>query len=215
MGAGPSGFYAAEALLRSSFPCEVTVIERLPILLMAWCGAALHLTIQKLKQTAAVFERIAQLEGFDFVGSVEVGRTISIFEDVLSTHHSVILAYGASEDQRMGIPGEELPGSYAAREFVGWYNGHPDYRECHFDLSGEVAVIIGQGNVALDVARNSSRWMPSARRTFRVAHGGSRGKPHKGHLYCRSPRTRRSEVRICGTAGVWAASPLYSYCQRI
>ncbi|MCV9938339.1 FAD-dependent oxidoreductase [Boseaceae bacterium BT-24-1] len=168
IGAGPSGFYAAEALLRSQVPVEVTVVERLPSPhgLVRSGVAPDH---PKLKQAAIVFERIAQSEGFCFIGNVTVGKAITV-QEILTTHHCVILAYGASEDQRIGIPGEDLAGCHAAKEFVGWYNGHPDYGDCHFDLSGETAVIIGQGNVALDVARILSKPVDELRTTDIASH---------------------------------------------
>src|SRR5208283_4229402 len=84
--------------------------------------------------------------------NVEVGRDLS-HEDLLAHHHAVIYAVGASKSRELGIPGEELPGNYGAADFVGWYNGHPDHAHHHFDLSSECAVIVGNGNVALDVAR--------------------------------------------------------------
>lgn len=168
MGAGPSGFYAAEALLRSQTPVEVTVIERLPVP-HGLVRAGVAPDHPKLKQATLVFERIAQLDGFQFIGNVEVGRTIGI-DDIRQTHHCIVLAYGASEDQRIGIPGEHLPGCHSAKEFVGWYNGHPDYRDRQFDLSGEVAVVVGQGNVALDVARILAKPVNELRTTDIASH---------------------------------------------
>src|SRR6202043_796810 len=90
--------------------------------------------------------------GFRFVGNVEVGRDIAP-EDLARLYDAVVYAVGAQTDRRLGIPGEDLPGSWAATEFVAWYNGHPDYQDLRFDLSVERAVVIGNGNVALDVAR--------------------------------------------------------------
>lgn len=168
MGSGPSGFYAAEALLRSGTPVEVTVIDRLPSP-HGLVRAGVAPDHPKLKQATLVFERIAQLDGFRFFGNIEVGRTIGI-DDIRQTHHCIILAYGASEDQQLGIPGENLFNSHSAREFVGWYNGHPDYRDRQFDLSGDVALIIGQGNVALDVARILSKPIDALRTTDIASH---------------------------------------------
>ena len=90
--------------------------------------------------------------GFRFLGNVEVGRDMS-HDELLEHYDAVVYAVGAQTDRRMGIPGEDLPGSWAATEFVAWYNGHPDFQELQFDLSGERAVVIGNGNVAVDVAR--------------------------------------------------------------
>ena len=106
----------------------------------------------KIKEAILVYETIADTPGFAFFGNVTVGRDIGV-EELRETHHAVIFASGAEVDRALGIPGEDLPGSHTATEFVGWYNGHPDYRERVFDLSCETAVIIGQGNVAADVAR--------------------------------------------------------------
>jgi len=151
VGAGPSGFYAAEALFELGVGAEVSMIERLPspFGLVRSGVAPDH---PNLKKPIETYDGIARQPGFRYFGNVEVGRDVSV-EELLQTHHAVIFCYGASRDAPLGIPGEALEGSHAATEFVGWYNGHPDYRDCRFDLSQESAVIIGQGNVALDVAR--------------------------------------------------------------
>src|SRR5919198_4496072 len=106
----------------------------------------------KLKSVSRAFERIAEKPGFRFFGNVEVGRDLS-HADLLELYDAVVYAFGAQTDKRLGIPGEDLPGSWSATEFVAWYNGHPDYQELQFDLNVERAVVIGNGNVALDVAR--------------------------------------------------------------
>jgi ferredoxin--NADP+ reductase len=106
----------------------------------------------KLKSVSRAFERIAEKPGFRFFGNVEVGRDLS-HADLLQLYDAVVYAFGAQTDKRLGIPGEDLPGSWSATEFVAWYNGHPDYQELEFDLDVERAVVIGNGNVALDVAR--------------------------------------------------------------
>lgn len=151
VGSGPSGFYAAEALLRSDFDISVTMIERLPTPygLVRSGVAPDH---QSLKKVTVVYDRIARSDDFHYVGNLSVGSDLSLGE-LRSNYHAVILACGAQRDRRMGIAGEDLAGSHTATEFVGWYNGHPDYRDLEFDLSGRVAVIIGQGNVAADLAR--------------------------------------------------------------
>lgn len=150
VGSGPSGFYAAEELLQSAHSVEVTMIERLPVPygLVRSGVAPDH---PKLKQPTLVYDRISQSSGFHFFGNVHVDRDVSA-RDLLETHHALILACGAEADRKLSIPGENLPGSHPASQFVGWYNGHPDYRSLTFNLTQEVAVIIGQGNVALDVA---------------------------------------------------------------
>ena len=106
----------------------------------------------KLKSVSRAFERIAVRPGFRFFGNVEVGRDLT-HRDLTRLYDAVIYAFGAQSDRRLGIPGEDLPGSWSATEFVAWYNGHPDYQELPFDLNVERAVVIGNGNVALDVAR--------------------------------------------------------------
>ncbi|MDX6386421.1 MAG: ferredoxin/flavodoxin---NADP+ reductase [Gaiellaceae bacterium] len=106
----------------------------------------------KLKTVSRAFERIAAKPGFRFFGNVEVGRDLS-HADLARLYDAVIYAFGAQSDRQLGIPGEELPGSWSATEFVAWYNGHPDFQELEFQLDVDRAVVIGNGNVALDVAR--------------------------------------------------------------
>ena len=106
----------------------------------------------QLKTASRVFEKTAARPGFRFLGNVEVGRDVS-HDELASRYHAVVYAVGSQADRRLGIPGEDLPGSWPATEFVAWYNGHPDFRDLPFDLSCERAVVIGNGNVALDVAR--------------------------------------------------------------
>jgi ferredoxin--NADP+ reductase len=106
----------------------------------------------KLKEVSRAYERIAQQPGFRFFGNVELGRDVEHGE-LARIYDAVVYAVGAQTDRRLRIPGEELPGSWAATEFVAWYNGHPDFQHLDFDLSAERAVVVGAGNVALDVAR--------------------------------------------------------------
>ncbi|NIB44312.1 FAD-dependent oxidoreductase [Pseudomaricurvus alkylphenolicus] len=151
VGSGPSGFYAAEALLRSEPPIEVDVFEKLPVPygLVRYGVAPDH---HKLKQVTRVFERIAQMEGFRLIGNVCVGEDVTV-DALRQCYHAVIFANGAEREKDLGIDGECLDGSFSAREFVAWYNGHPHYRDLDIDFSHETAAVIGQGNVALDVAR--------------------------------------------------------------
>jgi ferredoxin--NADP+ reductase len=151
VGSGPAGFYAAGALLAADVPVEVDMIERLPT---PWGLVRLGVAPDhpKIKSVSRAFERIALQPGFRFFGNVEVGRDIQHGE-LLDLYDAVVYAVGAQSDRRMGIPGEDLPGSWAATEFVAWYNGHPDFQHLEFDLSNERAVVIGNGNVAVDVAR--------------------------------------------------------------
>jgi ferredoxin--NADP+ reductase len=106
----------------------------------------------KIKSVSRAFEKIAAQPGFRFLGNVEVGRDVQ-HDELLEHYDAVVYAVGAQTDRRMNIPGEDLPGSWPATEFVAWYNGHPDFQQLEFDLSGERAVVIGNGNVAVDVAR--------------------------------------------------------------
>jgi ferredoxin--NADP+ reductase len=151
VGSGPAGFYAAGALLSADPPAEVDMIERLPT---PWGLVRLGVAPDhpKLKSVSRAFERIAERPGFRFLGNVEFGRDLQ-HADLVRLYDAVIYAVGAQTDRRLGIPGENLPGSWAATEFVAWYNGHPDFQELDFDLSVDRAVVIGNGNVALDLAR--------------------------------------------------------------
>jgi len=151
VGSGPAGFYAAGALLDAELGVEVDMIERLPT---PWGLVRLGVAPDhpKLKSVSRAFERIAEKPGFRFFGNVEVGRDLS-HADLLQLYDAVVYAFGAQTDKRLGIPGEDLAGSWSATEFVAWYNGHPDYQDLEFDLNVERAVVIGNGNVALDVAR--------------------------------------------------------------
>jgi len=152
VGAGPAGFYAAGQLLgQRRAPVRVDLYDRLatPHGLVRAGVAPDH---PKIKSVTRVYEKTAALPGFRFFGGIEVGRDLS-HEELASCYHAVIYAVGTGADRRLGIPGEDLPGSYGAAEFVAWYNGHPDFAERRFDLSAERAVVVGNGNVALDVAR--------------------------------------------------------------
>jgi ferredoxin--NADP+ reductase len=152
VGSGPAAFYAAAPLLASEDPTvDVDMIERLPT---PWGLVRLGVAPDhpQLKTVSRAFEKIAAQPRFRFLGNVEVGRDVSQAE-LASLYDAVVYAVGAQSDRRLGIPGEDLPGSWAATELVAWYNGHPDYQHLDFDLTHERAVVIGNGNVALDVAR--------------------------------------------------------------
>ena len=155
VGAGPSGFYAADALITSELKVEVNLIEKLcaPYGLVRTGVAPDHPLIKKSIEKFAV---MAEPEEFNYFGNVAVGKDITV-DQLKESHHAVIITMGAETDRKLGIPGEDLKGSHTATEFVAWYNGHPEYREREFDLSHETAVIIGQGNVAADVARILSK----------------------------------------------------------
>jgi len=152
VGSGPAGFYAADALLKSEEPaCEVDMFDRLPT---PWGLVRLGVAPDhpNIKAVSRAFERVASRPGFRFHGNVEVGRDVT-HDELVGLYDAVVYAVGAQTDRRMGIPGEDLPGSWPATAFVAWYNGHPDFQQLEFDLSGARAVVVGAGNVALDVAR--------------------------------------------------------------
>jgi ferredoxin--NADP+ reductase len=151
VGAGPAGAFAAERLLLRFGDAEVDFFERLPTPwgLLRSGVAPDHQEIKRLDET---FERGTLDRGCRFFGNVEVGVDIS-HSELMRHYTAVIYATGAQTDKSLGIPGEDLPGSWAATEFVAWYNGHPDYRTLEFDLSHSRAVVIGNGNVAADVVR--------------------------------------------------------------
>ena len=152
VGSGPAAFYAAASLLASEDPVvEVDMIERLPT---PWGLVRLGVAPDhpQLKTVSRAFEKIAARAGFRFLGNVEVGRDVS-HDELTELYDAVVYAVGSQTDRQLGIPGEDLPGSWAATELVAWYNGHPDFQHLEFDLSHERAVVIGNGNVALDVAR--------------------------------------------------------------
>ncbi|UGT55115.1 FAD-dependent oxidoreductase [Nocardia asteroides] len=150
IGAGPAACYAAEELLRYA-DVEVELFDRLPT---PWglVRAGVAPDHGGTKAVARMFETSFYRDSIQFRLNVEVGQHIS-HDELLAHHHAVIYAVGASSDRSLDIPGEDLTGSHSATEFVSWYNGHPDYADRQFDLSGERAVIVGNGNVALDVAR--------------------------------------------------------------
>src|SRR6185295_2943250 len=151
VGAGPAGAFAAACLLRARGDAEIDLYERLPTPwgLLRGGVAPDHQEIKRLEDT---FDRQTLRHGCRFLGNVAVGADVS-HDELMRHYDAVVYATGAQTDKSLGIPGEDLPGSWAATEFVGWYNGHPDYRDLEFDLSGERAVVIGNGNVAADVTR--------------------------------------------------------------
>jgi ferredoxin--NADP+ reductase len=151
VGAGPAGAFAAACLLRSRGDAQIDLLERLPT---PWglLRAGVAPDHQEIKRLEDMFDRETLARGCRFLGNVEVGRDVSHAE-LMRHYTAVIYATGAQTDKSLGIPGEDLPGSWAATEFVAWYNGHPDYRDLDFDLSAKRAVVIGNGNVAADVTR--------------------------------------------------------------
>jgi ferredoxin/flavodoxin---NADP+ reductase len=157
IGSGPAGFYAAGHLLKDgaggdSIDFEVDMIERLPT---PWglVRSGVAPDHPKIKSVTRVYEKTAAHPRFRFFGNICFGEHVSR-EELLEHYHAIVYATGTPVDRPLGIPGEDLPGSHAATEFVGWYNGHPDHTDLEVDLrSAERAVVIGNGNVAIDVAR--------------------------------------------------------------
>jgi ferredoxin--NADP+ reductase len=149
VGAGPSGFYATDQLLKAGFEVDLLEVLPTPFGLVRAGVAPDH---PKIKSVTRVYEKTAKNPGFRFYGSVQLGGHVSR-QDLLDRYHVVLYAVGTGADNKLGIPGEDRPGSHGALEFVAWYNGHPDYADQQFDLSATRAVVIGNGNVAVDVAR--------------------------------------------------------------
>lgn len=152
LGSGPSGFYAAEELLtQKDVKATVDVLDRLPTPygLVRGGVAPDH---QKIKTVTLFYEKTAARPGFRYFGNVEYGKDMTL-EELRRLYDAVIFAVGAKSDNKMGIPGEDLQGSEAATVLVGWYNGHPDYKDYRFDLSEQTVAVVGNGNVAMDVVR--------------------------------------------------------------
>ncbi len=168
VGAGPAGAFAAGQLQRHGNWAEIDLIERLPTpwgLLRAGVAPD-HGEIKRLDET---FDRTVFRRGCRFFGNVAVGTDVS-HADLMRRYHAVVYAVGAQTDRSLGIPGEDLAGSLPATAFVGWYNGHPDFRDLQPDLSARTAVIIGNGNVAADVARILTRDVDELARTDVADH---------------------------------------------
>ena len=168
VGAGPAGAFAADRLLRRVGDVEIDLFERLPTPwgLLRSGVAPDHQEIKRLDET---FDRETLGRGCRFFGNVEVGVDIS-HPELMEHYDAVIYATGAQTDKSLGIPGEDLPGSWPATEFVAWYNGPPDYRGLEFDLSHERAVVIGNGNGAADVVRVLTRSTAELERTDIADH---------------------------------------------
>ncbi|XP_057545672.1 NADPH:adrenodoxin oxidoreductase, mitochondrial isoform X2 [Amaranthus tricolor] len=152
VGSGPAGFYTAEKMLKAHQEAEVDILDRLPTPFgLVRSGVAPDHPETKIVTNQ--FTKVAKNDRCMFLGNVNLGSSVSL-KQLRDLYHVVVLAYGAESDRALGIPGEDLKGIYSAREFVWWYNGHPDCRNLAPDLqSTDTAVILGQGNVALDVAR--------------------------------------------------------------
>ncbi|HZJ29785.1 MAG TPA: FAD-dependent oxidoreductase [Solirubrobacterales bacterium] len=152
IGSGPSGFYAAEHLQeQEGLEVQIDMYDRLPTPFGLVRGGVAP-DHQKIKSVTRVYDKIAAHPEFRFYGNVEMGRDIT-HADLSAYYHAIVYAVGARTDRRMGIPREHLPGSHSATEFVGWYNAHPDFRSLGFDLTSRSAAVVGNGNVAMDLAR--------------------------------------------------------------
>ena len=156
IGSGPAGFYTAEALAKSyGEDARIDLIDALPVPygLIRFGVAPDH---QSIKAVSRRYDQVAEGEQVSFVGNVRVGRDVSIAE-LRVLYDAVVLATGAPHDRTLGIPGEDLPGVVGSAAFVGWYNGHPEFADLDPPLDGAAAAVIGNGNVALDVARILSK----------------------------------------------------------
>jgi len=154
VGAGPSGYFAAQALQNSvsdELTFSIDMIERLPT---PWglVRSGVAPDHPKIKTVSKVFEKVAAEPGFRLFGNVELGKDISL-ADLTNKYDAVVMATGSAVGKKLGIPGEDLSNSISAADFVPWYNGHPDFADFKVDLSGKVAVVIGAGNVAMDCGR--------------------------------------------------------------
>lgn len=152
VGSGPSAFYTAEALGKSGVPIRIDMFDRLPAPygLVRGGVAPDH---QKIKSVVKIYEKIAAQPGFRFFGNVMLGRDLQV-ADLVQRYHQIVYAFGCESDQKLGVAGEDLRGVYSATDFVGWYNAHPDHRTHAFDLANATRVaLVGNGNVAMDVAR--------------------------------------------------------------
>ena len=168
VGSGPSGFYAADALIKADHAVTIDMYDRLPTPFGLVRGGVAP-DHPKIKNVIRIYERTAKDAAFSFLGNVHVGRDVSV-EELRAHYDAVIFTCGAETDRTLNIPGIDLAGSHTATEFVGWYNGHPDYLGRSFDLSQEVAVVIGQGNVAVDVTRVLAKTVDELKDTDIAAH---------------------------------------------
>ena len=169
IGSGPAGFYTVEALIKAyGDGVRIDLIDRLPVPygLIRFGVAPDH---QSIKAVSRRYDKVAEEGGVRFVGNVAVGKDVTIAE-LRELYDAVVLATGAPRDRALGIPGEDLPGVIGSAAFVGWYNGHPDFADLAPPLDGATAAVIGNGNVALDVARILSKTRAEFAGSDIVAH---------------------------------------------
>jgi ferredoxin/flavodoxin---NADP+ reductase len=196
VGAGPAGYFTAQALQNSQtddLSFQIDMIERLPT---PWglVRSGVAPDHPKIKTVAKVFEKIAKEPNFRLFANVEIGKDISI-KELREKYDAVVLATGSAIGRKLGIPGEDSPNSFSAAQFVPWYNAHPDYTEVEVDLSGDTAVVIGAGNVAMDVARMLALDPTELDPTDTATH--ALAKLHKSNI---------RNVIICGRRGPEHAS---------
>ncbi len=194
IGSGPSGFYAADALLKHAEPAfEVDMFDRLPTPygLVRGGVAPDH---QSIKNVTKIYDKISSNPNFRFFGNVVLGTDLTV-ADLAEHYDAWIYAVGAARDRKLGVPGEDLLGSHSATELVGWYNGHPDFRDLQFDLTAERVAVVGVGNVAMDVTRILSQDPDELAKTDIAAHALEA---------LRSSRIR--EVIVLGRRGVAQAA---------
>ena len=169
IGSGPAGFYAAEALLRrTDTVVHVDMFDRLPTPygLVRGGVAPDH---QSIKAVIRVYEKTAARPTFRFLGNVCLGRDVTV-EELRRHYHQIVYAVGNEADRRLGVPGEGIPRCTPASVFIGWYNGHPDYRHAQIDLSASRVAVVGNGNVAIDAARILLRTPAELEKTDIAAH---------------------------------------------
>jgi len=154
VGAGPAGYFAAQSLFKAQSTNRTFLIDMIERLPTPWglVRSGVAPDHQKIKTVSKVFENIAKQDNFRLFANTELGKDISL-KDLSEVYDAVILATGASGGKKLGIKGEELQNSFSAAEFVSWYNAHPDFTNLKVNLETETAIIIGSGNVAIDVAR--------------------------------------------------------------
>ncbi|MDQ3246941.1 MAG: FAD-dependent oxidoreductase [Pseudomonadota bacterium] len=189
VGSGPAGFYTAEALGKAyGEQARIDIIDRYPVPygLIRFGVAPDH---QSLKAVAKRYDKVAGTAGVGFIGNVTLGRDVAVAE-LLDCYDAVVLAIGAPDDRKLGVPGENLPGVVGSAQFVGWYNGHPEFADLDPPLDGEHAVVVGNGNVALDCARILSK-----------TRGEFEGSDIVGHALDALERSNMRQVAILGRRG--------------
>ena len=196
IGSGPAGFYTAEALAKAyGDAARIDIIDKLPVPygLIRFGVAPDH---QSIKAVSRRYDKVAEGGTVRFVGNVAVGEAVSI-DELKRCYDAVILATGAPNDRKLGIPGEDLPGVVGSAAFVGWYNGHPDFADLDPPLDGDAAAVIGNGNVALDVARILAKTRAEFAGSDIVGHAldalDGVGDPHDHHRRAARPAPDRDD----------------------